>query len=72
MAAPLIASLPRDIDLSGDYIIRITALNSSTGAVVSGVNVSNVVITALDVASGTITTFDADSNPLLVPTTEPG
>lgn len=54
MAQPLIADLPRNIDLSGDYIIRVTALSPTSGATVSGVTVSGVVITALNVITGEI------------------
>lgn len=64
-AQPLIADLPRDIGLTGDYTIRITALNAATGAQVSGVNVSNVVITALDVGTGQVGTFPGGGGPLL-------
>ena len=56
MAQHLIADLPKDIVLSSDFIVRITAVDSATGSLVSGVNVSNVVISALDVSSGQIIT----------------
>lgn len=72
MAQPVIADMPRDVDLTGDYIIRITALNQSTGATVSGVTVSDVVITARNVLTGEIVSISADTNPYLVPTTESG
>lgn len=64
MAQPLIADLPRDILLTGDYIIRVTALNAATGATVSGVNVSNVAITVLDVATGQVTSGSPDAGDL--------
>lgn len=67
MAAPLIADLPRNIELTSDFMIRVTALNPATGATVSGVTVSDVVITAVDVETGDVTTFGADTNPYLVP-----
>ena len=70
MAQPLIADMPRDITLSGAYLLRVTALDAATGATVSGVTVSNVVITAIDVNSGEIVTLDNTPNPLLVPTDE--
>ena len=72
MAQPLIADLPRDLDLTSNFIIRITALNQATGATVSGVTVSDVVITAIDVQGGGIVTIDDGPNPYLVPTTETG
>lgn len=45
MAQPLIASMPKDLDLGGGWIVRLTAVDPTTGAAVSGVKVSNVVIT---------------------------
>ena len=69
MAAPLIADLPRDIDLTSSFIIRITALNQTTGATVSGVTVSNVVITAVDVQGGGVVQITDAPSPYLVPTT---
>ena len=46
MAAPTIAGLPPDLALGGGYTLRVTALDPTTGAVVSGVNVQAVAITA--------------------------
>lgn len=40
MAQPLAASMPPDLDLDGNYTIRLTALDPVSGAVVSGVTVS--------------------------------
>lgn len=51
MAEPLVARIPESVALAGDYIIRVTAVDSATGAIVEGVNVSNVTVTALDVAT---------------------
>jgi len=72
MAQPLIADMPREIVMTGDYIIRVTALDAATGATVSGVNISNVVITALDVTSGGVVQITNDPSPFLVPTDETG
>lgn len=51
MAAPMIAPLPPGIVLSGDYTVRFTALDPTTGATVSGVTVSGATI-QLDNPSG--------------------
>jgi len=52
VAQPLIASLPRDLDLDNGYTIRITALSPTTGAVVSGVKISAAVIMAGNITGG--------------------
>jgi hypothetical protein len=44
MAQPLIVTLPPGLDLWPGCTIRVTAVNPTTGAVVSGVKVSNVTI----------------------------
>lgn len=68
MAQPLIAQLPLDLDLSGNQTIRVVAVNPATGATVSGVTITNTVITGSSpTASGTITA-DVTPLPLLVPT----
>lgn len=41
MAAPYTLPLPPELYLSGGYVIRLTALNATTGAVVPSVNISN-------------------------------
>lgn len=45
MAEPVVAPMPRDLDLAGSYTIRFTALNPTTGAVVPGVVVTDMVLT---------------------------
>lgn len=40
MAAPVTAPLPPGLDLQGGYTIKFVALDPTTGAAVSGVNVS--------------------------------
>lgn len=40
MAIPLSGPLPLNLDLTGDYIIRLNAIDATTGATVSGVTVS--------------------------------
>lgn len=44
MAAPMIAPIPPGLQLSGDYTIRFTALDPTTGATVSGVTVSGATV----------------------------
>jgi len=45
--------MPQDLDLPANWIVRLTAVSSSTGALVSGVTVSNVAIVADSVVPGT-------------------
>lgn len=45
MAQKLDVSMPQDLDLTSAWVIRVTAVDS-TGALVTGVNVSNMSITA--------------------------
>jgi hypothetical protein len=58
VAQPLIASLPRDLDLDNGYTIRITALSPTTGAVVSGVKISAAVIMAASLVGGPPTALE--------------
>jgi hypothetical protein len=44
MAQPLIVTLPPGLDLWPGCVIRVTAVDPTTGATVSGVNVSHVSI----------------------------
>lgn len=48
MAKPFSIALPPDHILTGDYKVRLTAIDPATGAVVSGVNVQNVTIQVED------------------------
>lgn len=45
MALKLDISMPSDITLQSTYSIRVTALDASTGALVSGVNIGKTVLT---------------------------
>lgn len=45
MAEKIDVSMPQDLDLTGGWTLRVTAVDSS-GATVSGVNVSNMAIIA--------------------------
>lgn len=69
MAAPLKATLPPDCQLSSGYIIRITALDPTSGASVAGVTLSDVSFFVTDLSpdlGGGGGGFDAPM-PLLVP-----
>jgi len=52
VAKPLSIALPPDHILTGGYTVRVTALDPDTGAVVSGVDVSNVTIQVEQYAGG--------------------
>ena len=42
MSQPLVVSMAPNIIVSGGYTLRVTAVNAATGAVVAGVNISDV------------------------------
>lgn len=44
MAKPLIVPLPPNLHLWGGCVVRVTALDASTGNEVSGVQVSNITL----------------------------
>jgi len=44
MAVPLDAPLPPNLDLGPGYTLRVTALSTTDGSVVSGVTVSNFAV----------------------------
>src|SRR5947209_7452051 len=46
--------MPPEHDLSGGYTIRVDAIDPTTGATVSGINVSNVIITARNLLTGAV------------------
>lgn len=52
MAAPLTAGLPPDIDLGAGYVIRVTALDPTTGSPVAGVVLRNVSILVRSTGDG--------------------
>jgi hypothetical protein len=64
MALPLTAPMPPNLDLTGGYTVRVTAVDPVSGAVVSGVVVSGVAIQAT--SKGT-PIADLTPGPLLVP-----
>lgn len=45
MAEPLTAAFPDSLMLGGNYVLQFTALNPTTGSVVSGVTVSSATLT---------------------------
>ena len=67
-AQPLIAGLPPECILSAGYIVRITALDPTTGAQVTGVVLSDVSLFVTDL-HGNLDTGEAQ--PFLVPSAEP-
>ncbi len=69
MPVPMLAPLPRDLDLDAGWTIRVTALNSVTGATVSGVTVSNVMIMAQSLGGAITAQGDFVPLPLLTPET---
>jgi hypothetical protein len=67
MAVPQDAPLPPSLDLGPGWTLRVTALSTADGSVVSGVNVSNFGVTVGD-AGGTIDTGALAVGPyMLVP-----
>lgn len=55
MSAPVDVSMPANLDLGQGYSLRITALDPSTGNLVGGVKVGQVVITATNIVGGDLT-----------------
>lgn len=49
MAVPLDASMPAGLDLGPGFTLRVTALSTADGSVVTGVNVSNFSVLVDDV-----------------------
>ena len=65
------AGLPADCTLSAGYIVRLVALDPTTGASVAGVNLRDVSFFVTDLNSdGTTTGPDNTPLPLLVPSDE--
>jgi hypothetical protein len=62
MPQKLKASLPPDYDFPASWVVQLTAVDPSTGNLVSGVNVSKVAIVAEPVTPET-----TDTPPTLVP-----
>lgn len=71
MPEPLIASLPLDLVLSSGYVIRLTALDESTGATVTGVRATDVAFQVRPInTDGSVSGQSDAPSPLLVPTDE--
>lgn len=64
MAQKLTAALPPDFDLPANFVVQLSAVDPTSGALVSNVNVSNVAIMAAPVTPST-----ADSTGLFTPAT---
>ena len=54
MAQPLEIPLPPNFDLDDTYQIRVTAIDPTTGAVVSGVNVGAVTLMVDNLSGGSL------------------
>lgn len=67
MPIPLSAPLPLDLDLTGDYTIRLNAIDATSGATVAGVTVS--LATYQVTPTGGTTEEQLVPPPLLVPVT---
>jgi hypothetical protein len=55
MAQPLELPLPADLDLDDTFQIRVTAIDATTGAVVSGVKVGAVTLIVDNLTGGDLT-----------------
>jgi hypothetical protein len=66
MSAPHIVALPPDVDLDGGSIIRVTAIDPTTGNTVAGVRISDVSIQVIDVSGAGDSAF-ASGPFMLVP-----
>lgn len=68
MAQPLIAAMPNDVILSSGYVVRVVALDPTTGATVAGVRLTDVAFQVQPTDSGGPTdTGTGTPLPLLVP-----
>ena len=69
MPEPLTASMPPAIACTDSYIVRIAALDPTTGAAVAGVNISGMTIQAVNLTGGPAS--DLAVMPFLVPQSGP-
>jgi hypothetical protein len=69
MARKLTGGFPPALDLLHGYVLRLTAVDPTTGALVSGVNVSNVAVMGTQVTPSTDDGTDtvASLEPLFIP-----
>jgi hypothetical protein len=66
MAAPTKAGIAPGLDLTSDFIVQFTALDPSTGAVVTGVSVSDVSLLVENVNGGDLGDQPAFGDPLWI------
>jgi hypothetical protein len=69
MAQPLTVALPPELELWGGCTIRVTALDPTTGATMSGVLVENIVIDVDNIGGTDLTS--GEFKPVLVRTQVP-
>lgn len=67
MGKPLNGGLAQALDLTDGYIVRFVALDPTTGAVNSSVNVSNASLLVDNMGGGDLTSGFEDIQPLWVP-----
>jgi len=70
MAKPLMVGMTSPYDVEGGYLIRIAAIDATSGLDVAGVNVLNAFILATDNAEGQANPQDLAPTPLVVPSNE--
>lgn len=63
MPAIDLAAMPPDLDLSAGYIVRVNALDPTTGAQITGVTVTDFSLLVSDVAGNLDVTV---ANPILI------
>jgi len=68
MPQPLIAALPLELVMESGYVIKVNALDPTTGAEITGVRVTDVTLQVRPIhLSAPVGTDGADEMPLLVP-----
>lgn len=67
MAAPTTAPIPPDRDLGGGYTVQVVALDATTGAVLTGLVVTNAVMVVDNVGGLSTEDLLKDVEPLFVP-----
>lgn len=65
MAQPLTAPMPENLELDGNYTLRLTALDPNTGAKVAGVTVSALVVFVVDLTANLVSSQGFTVTPLL-------
>ena len=67
MAAPTTAAIPPDRDLGGGYIVQVVALDATTGAVLTGLVVTDAVMVVENIGGTDLSSALDDTTPLWVP-----